>query len=72
MHLDTAQIYFNEDKVGEALELFDGPKPWVTTKWSGAGGKGIEESIHESLDFLKLKSVDVRLCHAFTLRFLTC
>lgn len=37
---------------------------FVTTKWSGKDGKGIRESLDESLKALNLKYVDLYLIHS--------
>ncbi|KDE06711.1 hypothetical protein MVLG_03057 [Microbotryum lychnidis-dioicae p1A1 Lamole] len=65
-HLDTAQIYRNESEVGDGLKAsgLERKDVWVTTKWSGKDGKGIRASINESLEFLKLKYVDLYLIHS--------
>ncbi|KAF8063228.1 NADP-dependent oxidoreductase domain-containing protein [Lyophyllum atratum] len=61
-HIDTAQIYRNEDSVGEAIRVLGLPREelYVTTKyWSGK----IQETIRESLAKLGLKYVDLYLIH---------
>lgn len=50
-HIDTAQVYANEEEVGHAIKKgdFKREKFWLTTKWSGVGGKGPKQSCEESL-----------------------
>ncbi|KAK4701274.1 hypothetical protein P7C70_g4962, partial [Phenoliferia sp. Uapishka_3] len=66
-HIDTAQMYGNEAEVGKGIResgLESGKEIWLTTKWSGAGGKTIQQSIHESLEKLGVKAVDLYLIHS--------
>ena len=65
-HIDTAQAYGNEAEVGQAIKesALAAKDLWITTKWSGREGKGIQQSIRESLDKLQLKSVDLYLIHS--------
>ncbi len=65
--IDTAQGYFNEENVGNAIvkcgvprnELFITTKVWVTN----AGDKAAEESINRSLRKLKTDYIDLMLIH---------
>lgn len=65
-HIDTAQTYGNEEEVGRGIREsgLERKDIWLTTKWSGVGGKGINESIHDSLEKLGVKSVDLYLIHS--------
>ncbi|KAL8277364.1 hypothetical protein RQP46_010204 [Phenoliferia psychrophenolica] len=65
-HIDTAQTYGNETEVGDGIREsgLDRKDIWLTTKWSGTDGKGIQQSIHESLEKLGVKSVDLYLIHS--------
>ncbi|EJT96810.1 Aldo/keto reductase [Dacryopinax primogenitus] len=63
-HIDTAQIYGNEDTVGDAIAQSGIPpeKLFVTTKlWDLPEGKTIEDSLKESLTRLKMDYVDLFL-----------
>ncbi|KAI8994197.1 Aldo/keto reductase [Trametes punicea] len=62
-HIDTAQWYKTEDSVGRAIHesALDRSELFITTKWSG--GTSISEAIHNSLDQLGLKQVDLYLIH---------
>jgi len=51
------RICRNEAEVGQAIKDFDGPKPWVTTKWSGTDDKGVWQSLDESLAKVSRSSV---------------
>jgi len=64
-HIDTAQAYRNEYEVGLGLKEggLSRKDLWVTTKWSGVDGRRPAQSIHESLERLGLKSVDLYLIH---------
>jgi len=66
-HLDTAQMYENEDRVGEAIRQTDVPRDelFVTTK---IGRENVEPdraiaSTHASLDRLDLDYIDLLLIH---------
>ncbi|WP_022960780.1 2,5-didehydrogluconate reductase DkgB [Halopseudomonas pelagia] len=66
-HIDTAQIYDNEQEVGEAIaasgiprdELFITTKIWITN----LKPEKLIPSLHESLHKLGLKQVDLTLIH---------
>lgn len=66
-HIDTAQAYFNEEQVGEALEECGIPRKdiFVTTKvWIDNYGEGkTYDSVIESLRKLKTDYVDLILLH---------
>jgi diketogulonate reductase-like aldo/keto reductase len=66
-HIDTAQMYGNEREVGEGLRASGVPREdvFVTTKvWHDRQKAGdLERSVDESLDRLKLSSVDLLLIH---------
>ncbi len=66
-HLDTAQIYDNEDVVGEAIELADVPRSelFVATKvWADSlAPEDVLSSTEESLDKLGLDAVDLLYVH---------
>ncbi|KAJ9104117.1 hypothetical protein QFC19_004101 [Naganishia cerealis] len=64
-HIDTAQVYANEEEAGRGLRDsgLKREKVWVTTKWSGVGDKGVRESCLESLQKLGLDYVDLYLIH---------
>ncbi|KAI5478666.1 NADP-dependent oxidoreductase domain-containing protein [Pseudohyphozyma bogoriensis] len=64
-HIDTAQTYRNEAEVGQGIKeaALSRKDLWVTTKWTKVDGKGIDQSVHESLEKLKLKSLDLYLIH---------
>ena len=66
-HIDTAQMYGNEREVGEGLRASGVPRDqiFVTTKvWYDRLRSGdFERSVDESLDRLKLSSVDLLLIH---------
>lgn len=65
--IDTAQSYFNEEAVGNALKKTSVPREelFITTKiWiSNAGYKKTKESIEESLKKLQLDYLDLVLIH---------
>lgn len=65
-HLDTAQVYRNEEEVGQAIKEsgLSRKELWVTTKWSGVDGKGPKQSCKESLEKLGLDHVDLYLIHS--------
>lgn len=56
-HIDTAQVYANEEQVGQALAQGEVKRKsyWLTTKWSGVGGKGPRQSCEESLAKVSLE-----------------
>lgn len=66
-HIDTAQIYRNEQAVGHALDAAGLPRDevWVTTKiWLDNYRPGdLQKSLIESLRKLKLDCVDLLLLH---------
>jgi len=69
-HIDTAQIYGNEEEVGQALKQsgLSRKEIWVTTKWSGrpwgnGGSISAVDSMKQSLEKLQLDSVDLYLIH---------
>jgi diketogulonate reductase-like aldo/keto reductase len=66
-HIDTAAMYRNEDEVGEGLRASGVPRHevFITTKvWSSdLRARDFERSARESLDKLKLDSVDLLLIH---------
>ncbi len=66
-HLDTAQIYDNEEVVGEAIELADTPRSelFVATKvWADSlSPDDVLSSTEESLDKLELDTVDLLYVH---------
>ncbi|OCF43089.1 oxidoreductase [Kwoniella heveanensis CBS 569] len=64
-HIDTAQVYRNEEEVGIALKESGLARKdfWLTTKWSGVDDKDPETSIKESLEKLKVDYVDLYLIH---------
>ncbi len=73
-HIDTAEIYGNEQDVGDALALFLKERPdvqredvWVTTKFfprNGAGRAAVVRACRDSLRKLRLEYVDLYLIHA--------
>ncbi|HEY2136706.1 MAG TPA: aldo/keto reductase, partial [Xanthobacteraceae bacterium] len=66
-HLDTAERYGNETEVGEGLRAsgIDRNEVFVTTKvyWDKLAPADFEQSFEESLQKLKLSSVDLLLIH---------
>ena len=66
-HLDTAQIYHNETEVGAGLEAsgLGRDEVFVTTKvWTDHYGEdALQASVRESLEKLRLDSVDLLLLH---------
>ena len=66
-HIDTAQSYFNEEEVGNAIrnsgiprdELFITSKVWI----SNYGYEGCKESVMESMRKLKTDYIDLMLLH---------
>ena len=73
-HIDTAEIYGNEQDVGDALAIFLKERPdvtredvWVTTKFfprNGAGRAAVVRACRDSLRKLRLQYVDLYLIHA--------
>ncbi|MFC6717980.1 aldo/keto reductase [Natrialbaceae archaeon GCM10025810] len=67
-HVDTAQMYDNEAAVGEAVaeSQVDREDVFVVTKIhpSNAAGEDAIESTRESLDRLRLQTIDLLLLHA--------
>lgn len=65
--IDTAQSYFNEEAVGNALKKTSVPRKelFITTKiWiSNAGYEKTKESIEKSLEKLQLEYLDLVLIH---------
>lgn len=68
-HIDTAQIYGNEDQVGRAIKDSSVPREdiFVTTKlWNTSQGyESTKEAFQQSLDALGLEYVDLYLIHWF-------
>nr|WP_136252766.1 2,5-didehydrogluconate reductase DkgB [Ningiella ruwaisensis] len=66
-HIDTAQIYENEDKVGQAIQDSDIPRDeiFLTTKvwFDNFKKEKFIDSVQDSLDHLKVSSVDLLLIH---------
>ncbi|KAI1798298.1 Aldo/keto reductase [Ganoderma leucocontextum] len=64
-HIDTAQAYRNEEEAGNAIRESGLARQdiYITTKFSGRDGLGIEESIQNSLKNLGVKYVDLYLIH---------
>ena len=66
-HIDTAAMYRNEDEVGQGLRASGVPRDevFIATKvWSSdLRARDFERSAKESLDKLKLDSVDLLLIH---------
>jgi len=66
-HVDTAQVYDNEDAVGEGIARSDGDREevFLTTKlWrSNLRHQDVLDSVHESLDELGVEYVDLLLIH---------
>ncbi len=73
-HIDTAEIYGNEQDVGDALAIFLKERPdvqrediWITTKFfprNGAGRAAVVRACRDSLRKLRLQYVDLYLIHA--------
>ncbi|KAF7312880.1 Aldo-keto reductase [Mycena kentingensis (nom. inval.)] len=65
LHIDTAQNYRNEYEAGIAIRESGLPrdKVFVATKFSGVDGKGIQQSMRESLANLGIGYVDLYLIH---------
>ncbi|WVQ64437.1 uncharacterized protein L199_002603 [Kwoniella botswanensis] len=64
-HLDTAQVYRNEEEVGQALKESGLARKdvWITTKWSGVDDKDPKTSCEESLQKLGIEYIDLYLIH---------
>jgi diketogulonate reductase-like aldo/keto reductase len=66
-HIDTAQLYKNEDKIGEAIKEVDRSKLFITTKIHfkniKKGKESIIKSIEESLKNLQTNYIDLVLLH---------
>ena len=74
-HIDTAEIYRNEEDCGAAIADFLAEAAgavrredlWITTKFfprSGSGRAAVHEALRESLRKLRLQYVDLYLIHA--------
>lgn len=66
-HIDTAQAYGNEDKVGQGIQESDVDREdiWLTTKvWrDNLNRKDLKQSVEESLERLQTDHVDLLLIH---------
>ena len=66
-HIDTAQMYDNEQQVGNGIERADVDREdiFLTTKlWrSNLRGEDVRETVHESLDRLDTGYIDLLLVH---------
>ncbi|WRT63344.1 uncharacterized protein IL334_000249 [Kwoniella shivajii] len=64
-HLDTAQVYRNEEEVGKAFKEsgLSRKDVWITTKWSGVDDKDPKTSVEESLSKLGIDYIDLYLIH---------
>lgn len=66
-HIDTAQVYGNEEKVGRGIEEsnVDREEIWVTTKvWrDNLNQRDLKKSVDESLEKLRTDYVDLLLIH---------
>jgi 2,5-diketo-D-gluconate reductase B len=66
-HIDTAEMYGNEEAVGEAMAHGGVPRPQIhlTTKvwWDHLAGDGIDRAIEGSLARLRTDYVDLYLIH---------
>jgi 2,5-diketo-D-gluconate reductase B len=66
-HIDTAQVYGNEEKVGKGIEEsgVDREEIWLTTKvWrDNLNSKDLKNSVNESLEKLGTEYVDLLLIH---------
>jgi len=66
-HIDTAQVYRNEEETGKALREsgLKREEVWVTTKYSGSDpGLGIRATFEQSLRKLGVTYVDLYLIHS--------
>ncbi|OBZ78216.1 NADPH-dependent conjugated polyketone reductase C1 [Grifola frondosa] len=66
LSVDTAQSYRNEHEAGVAIHESGLARDdlYITTKFSGTNGLDIETSIHDSLNNLGVKYVDLYLIHS--------
>ncbi|KAI0300555.1 Aldo/keto reductase [Multifurca ochricompacta] len=64
-HVDTAQMYRNEEEAGKAVQESGLARKdiFITTKYSGLNGLDIETSIQNSLKNLGVEYVDLYLIH---------
>jgi 2,5-diketo-D-gluconate reductase B len=66
-HIDTAQVYGNEEKVGQGIQEsgVDREEIWLTTKvWrDNLNSKDLKNSVDESLEKLGTEYVDLLLIH---------
>lgn len=66
-HIDTAQMYKNEEFVGEAIKTSDVDRDdiFLTTKvwWEEAGKHDLQKSVETSLEKLKVDAIDLLLIH---------
>jgi len=64
-HIDTAQVYGNEEEAGRAVREsgLARKEVFITTKYSGSHGLDIDTSIHNSLKNLGVQYVDLYLIH---------
>ncbi|KAI0292017.1 Aldo/keto reductase [Russula brevipes] len=64
-HIDTAQVYGNEEEVGRALRESGLAREdvYITTKYWGVDGLDIGTSLHDSLKKLGVEYVDLYLIH---------
>lgn len=64
-HIDTAQMYGNEEEAGRAVRESGLARKdvFITTKYSRSNGLDIETSIHNSLKNLGVEYVDLYLIH---------
>ncbi|WVQ64584.1 uncharacterized protein L199_002751 [Kwoniella botswanensis] len=67
-HIDTAQLYCNEEYVGKALKMWGGDREevYITAKW-GCQGDALNDprkALEDSLRNLKLDYVDMFLMHS--------
>lgn len=68
-HIDTAQVYFNEEFIGETLSKLDVPreKYWITSKvWVANMKYHTYESVEKSLEKLQATYIDTMLLHSMT------
>lgn len=66
-HIDTAQVYFNEEFIGEALAKLNKPREeyWITSKvWTNNFKYHTYLSVEKSLEKLQTKYIDTMLLHA--------
>ncbi|KAH8920168.1 Aldo/keto reductase [Atractiella rhizophila] len=62
-HIDTAQVYRNENGVGKAVKesKVDRDSLWITSKFSGL--KSFDDSLSDSLSFIGTDHLDLYLIH---------